>query len=85
MLLAFLAFPQKEKKVLVLKLPAYLSKKKGLKILGIKIEGLTQTRSFKSEGLPELRKHFHKNRQKRFGKMCFLFIRNEDEGYYTSI
>ena len=43
MLLAFSAFPHKEKEILVLKLPAYLSlkEKNGLKISGIKIKGLT--------------------------------------------
>lgn len=88
MLLVLLVFPQKEKEVLVLKLPAYLLKKNGLKMLGLNIKDLTQAGFFKSELLRKFRKHFHGRRQKGFRKMrkmSFLFIRKEVEVYYTFI
>ena len=85
MLVVLLVFPQKEKEVLVLKLPAYLLKKNGLKMLGLNIKDLTQTGFFKSELLRKFRKYFHGRRQKGFRKMSFLFIRKEDEVYYTFI
>ena len=88
MLVVLLVFPQKGKEVLVLKLPAYLLKKNGLKMLGLNIKDLTQAGFFKSELLRKLRKHFHGRWQKGFRKMrkmSFLFIRKEDEVYYTFI